>query len=68
MPYLASLKDILATFFDKRNLENDTPFKLKMVFDALDRSEFLSNVPKVSAFILYTACITNKIHWCVHSF
>ena len=47
-PYLETLKGILADFFNINDLRPEQTFKLKLVFEALDRPEFLQNVPKVS--------------------
>ena len=50
-PYLTTLEEILKTHFNYNKLENDTSFKLKEIFEALDRPEFLCQVPKVSFYI-----------------
>ena len=42
-----TLKDILANFFNINEMKPETTFKLKLIFDALDRPEFLNRVPKV---------------------
>ena len=50
-PYLDTLKEILASMFGiTEEPKNEEMIKLKILFEALDRPEFLSTVPKVSAF------------------
>ena len=53
-PYLEILKDIMEHFFDFPEPSNEVPVKLKVVFEAMDRPEFLTAVPKVSC------CISKK--------
>ena len=45
-----TLEDILASFFDIHDMKPETTFKLKVLFDALDRPEFLNRVPKVRTY------------------
>ena len=47
-PYLEILKDIMEEFFDTPKPKNEVPVKLQVVFEAMDRPEFLTAVPKVS--------------------
>ena len=51
--YIVTLKDILARFFDTTDLRPLTFVKLRAIFGALDRPEFLLNVPKVSTKTLF---------------
>jgi len=45
---LEYLEEILEQFFGMRDIQKEEMIVLKTIFDALDRPEFLSNVPKVS--------------------
>ena len=59
--------DILATFFDIHDMKPETTFKLKQIFDALDRPEFLCSVPKVSNSLIAPASHCN-LHKCLTLF
>ena len=41
------MKDVLATVFGRKDLFPESDFRLSELFAALDRPEFLCNVPKV---------------------
>ena len=45
------LKDIMERFFDMPEPSNEVAVTLKVVFEAMDRPEFLTEVPKVSLLI-----------------
>lgn len=48
-PYFEILENILDSLFGKKNIDNEENIKLKIIFDAMDRPEFLTAVPKVSS-------------------